>query len=190
MSNLPDIDIDFADRDKALALIHHVPASMERDGDLVRHNVGIYIQEIPTHPLTGIATIPYKEAEERGYFKLDFLNLNIYKDVNSPSHLDALVQREPAWELLEHQEIVDQLFHLHGHFDIVQKMKPKSVDQLAMLLALIRPAKRHLIGKDWDEIEKTIWDEPEGDLYAFKKAHSYSYAMAIVVQMNLMLELS
>ena len=66
-------------------------------------------------------------------------------------------------------------------------MKPTSVEQLAMVLALIRPGKRHLVGKSWTLIKRSIWDETD-DGYSFKKAHSVSYALAIVVQMNLMVE--
>ena len=49
----------------------------------------------------------------------------------------------PMWELLEHKEVVEQLFHVHNHFDIVNILKPKSIEQLAAGLAIIRPAKRH-----------------------------------------------
>jgi hypothetical protein len=67
--------------------------------------------------------------------------------------------------------ITDQLFQLNGHFDIVSKMKPKTIYQLAMVLALIRPAKRYLVGKTWAEVEAEIWAPVEGDEYAFKKSH-------------------
>jgi hypothetical protein len=63
-------------------------------------------------------------------------------------------------------------------------MKPKSIEQLAAVLAIIRPAKRHLIGKDWSVVKNEVWLKPEGDDYYFKKAHAISYATAIVVQMN------
>jgi len=62
------------------------------------------------------------------------------------------------------------------------------VEQLAAVLAMIRPAKRHLIGKTWTEIMKEVWTKPEGDEYYFKKAHAVSYAMAVVVHMNLLCE--
>jgi hypothetical protein len=53
---------------------------------------------------------------------------------------------------------------------------------------MIRPAKRHLIGQDWTTIMKEVWTKPENDDYYFKKAHAVAYAMAIVVQMNLICE--
>jgi len=53
---------------------------------------------------------------------------------------------------------------------------------------MIRPAKRNLIGMDWTTVMTTIWTKPEDGEYYFKKAHAVAYAMAIVVQMNLICE--
>jgi hypothetical protein len=55
-------------------------------------------------------------------------------------------------------------------------------------LAMIRPAKRYLIGKSWNMIMKEVWIKPDSGDYYFKKSHSHSYALAIVVQMNLICE--
>lgn len=189
MKIVTDIDIDLADRNAALEELLHIPASLVDKGDLKKHNVGVYFQNIPTDPLTGYASIPYEEAEARGYFKIDCLPLHIYKGVRDEEHLDSLLAQEPMWEMLEEEAIVTTpLFHIGSHFDIVNAMKPKSVEQLAMVLAMIRPAKRHLVGKSWDEVEAEIWAPVEGDKYAFKKSHAISYAMVLVVQMNLILE--
>lgn len=189
MKIVTDIDIDLADRDKALEELLHIPASRVEKGELKKHNVGVYFQAIPQDPLTGFASIEYKEAEERGYFKLDMLNLTIYKQVRDEDHLNRLLEQEPLWDMLEEQSVVDQLFHISGHYDVVSKMKPRSIMQLAMVLAMIRPAKRFLIGKSWEEVEAEIWTTPEDpDAYYFKKAHALSYAHVLVVQMNLLLE--
>lgn len=188
MQTITDIDIDFADRDLALEELLHIPASRVQDGQLRKHNVGVYFQTIPVDPLTGLASIEYQEAEARGYFKIDCLNLNIYKKVRDEEHLMQLIEQEPMWQLLEDEAIVNQLFQINSHFEVVNAMKPTSIEQLAMVIALIRPGKRHLIGKSWDEIEKDIWVVPTDDTYYFKKAHAISYAMVLVVQMNLMLE--
>jgi DNA polymerase III alpha subunit len=53
---------------------------------------------------------------------------------------------------------------------------------------MIRPAKRHLIGKSWKEIMQDVWTKPENADYFFKKSHATAYAVAIVVQMNLICE--
>jgi len=80
------------------------------------------------------------------------------------------------------------LFHVNGHGSILREMAPQSIEQLAAVLGMIRPAKRHLIGKDWNTVLREVWVKPEGDEYYFKKAHAVAYAVAIVVQMNLICE--
>ena len=114
------------------------------------------------------------------------LNVGIYSDFESNEQIDALLEREPMWELLEHREIIGQLFHIHSHADTVIRMKPRSLEQLAMVLACIRPGKKHLIGRTWAEIEREVWVKPENDDYYFKRSHSFGYAQAIVLQMNKM----
>lgn len=182
---MPDIDIDFADRTKILDIIKHVPATLE-DGR--KHNTGVYCQQIPVNPITGQASIDYNVAEERGYFKIDFLNVGIYQDIKDENHLNRLLETEPLWQLLQHEEFVNQLFHLNGHGDVLKKTCPTSVEQLGAVLAMIRPAKRYLIGKDWTTIMKEVWIKPETGEYYFKKAHAISYAMAVIVHMNLLCE--
>lgn len=188
MEVITDIDIDVADRDEALKELQHIPASRYDGTDLRKHNVGVYFHKVPVDPVTGLASIDYTQAEERGYFKIDILNLNIYKGVRDEAHLEKLVNTEPLWEMLEREEIVNQLFQMNGHFDIVNMMKPRTIMQLAMVLAMIRPAKSYLIGKTWEEIEKEIWVEPKDEKYFWKKSHAISYAMVVVVQMNLLVE--
>lgn len=182
---MPDIDIDFPNRDAVLDIIEHVPASLKNGK---RHNTGVYCHKIPKNPLTGNAAIDYQEADSRGYFKIDFLNVGVYKGVKSEDHLVELMNREPIWDLLLQEDFVNMLFHLNGHIEILKKTKPKSVEQLAAVLAIIRPAKRHLVDKDWSEILKEVWVKPTSDEYYFKKAHAIGYAMAVVVQMNLICE--
>ena len=182
---MPDIDIDFADRNKILDIIKHVPATLE-DGR--KHNTGVYCHKIPINPINGQASIDYVKAEERGYFKIDFLNVGIYQDIKNEEHLNNLLQTEPLWDLLQHEEFVNQLFHLSGHGDVLKKTCPTSVEQLGAVLAMIRPAKRYLIGKDWTTIMNEVWIKPKTGEYYFKKAHAISYAMAVVVHMNLLCE--
>jgi hypothetical protein len=183
-----DIDIDFVDRDRALELFKHKVASRLDNGNLVKHNTGIYLHRVPIDLKTGLCAIPYEQAEAKGFFKIDFLNVGIYKGIRDEDHLNELMNREPLWDLLQQHEFVDLLFHLNGHGDITQKTQPTSVEQLSAVLAMIRPAKRYLIGKDWTTVMREIWTKPTGDDYYFKKSHATAYAMAIVVQMNLICE--
>lgn len=180
-----DVDIDFANREQILAVLKHTPAMQVDNGKPRKHNTGVYFHTVPLNPFTEMATIDYKEAEERGWFKIDLLNVGIYNDFSSNNEIDELLAKEPVWEMLEHREIISQLFHIHNHADTVIKMKPASIEQLAMVLACIRPGKRHLIGKSWFEIEKEVWLKTD-DAYSFKHSHAIGYAMAIVLQMNKM----
>lgn len=184
---MPDIDIDFFDRNNILDKMPHHVAMRNQKGDQVKHNTGVYFTDIPYNPFTNLSTIEYEEAENRGYFKLDFLNVSMYEGIRNEEHLVELLTREPNWDLLAYKEIVDQLFHINGHFDIVTKLKPKSIEQLAAVLAIIRPAKRHLADKDWSTINAEVWTKPE-EGYFFKKSHAVAYAHAIVVQLNALCE--
>ena len=182
---MPDIDIDFADRDIVLSQLKHRVAKLNTGK---KHNTGVYTTEIPHNPVDNLSTVEHKTAEERGYFKLDFLNVSIYKDVKDEAHLQELMERKPIWQLLEHKDFVDKVFHLSGHDTLLKQLKPTSVQQLAATLAIIRPAKRHLADKSWEEIEKEVWLKPTNNEYYFKKAHAFAYAMSVVVHMNLICE--
>ena len=182
---MPDIDIDFADRTLVLDKLRHITALLEPGK---KHNTGVYVQSVPFNPIEKISTIDYKTAEDRGYFKIDFLNVSVYEKVRDQEHLKQLMETEPLWDLLTQDDFTDLLFHVNGHGNLLKQMKPTSIEELAMCLALIRPAKRHLIGKDWTEIGQTIWTKPDNGEYYFKKAHAIAYAHVIVVQMNLICE--
>ena len=182
---MPDIDIDFADRDIILSQLEHRVAKLNTGK---KHNTGVYATEIPHNPIDNLATVEHKAADERGYFKLDFLNVSIYKNVRDNEHLTQLMEREPLWQLLEHADFSDKVFHLNGHDELLKQLKPTSVQQLAATLAIIRPAKRHLANKDWETIMKEVWIKPTNGDYFFKKAHAVGYAMACVVHMNLICE--
>ena len=183
-----DIDIDFADREQVLDLLNVTPASIIRDGRLTRHNTGVYATDIPVDPFSGSASLDYQAAEARGYMKLDLLNVHVYKQVQSEEHLVKLMQA-PDWTKLYDPSICAQLIHINNHYDTLLKM-PEPVDtipRLAMFLAVIRPAKRHLIGKTWKEVADTVWDKVEGE-YAFKAAHAIAYSTLVVVNLNLLCE--
>ena len=182
---MPDIDIDFADRNVILNRIKHRVARLDNGK---KHNTGVYVTEVPHNPFSEIATIDYKTAEDRGYFKLDFLNVSIYKDIEDENHLQRLMEKEPEWELLQHDDFIDLIFHISGHGEILRKTKPQSVEQLAAVLAMIRPAKRHLVNETWTTILENVWVAPTNGSYYFKKAHAISYAMACVVHINLVCE--
>lgn len=179
-----DIDIDFGNRDLILEHINHIPAAMRNINPMRKHNTGVYVTEIPYDALNDMANIDYVDAENRGYIKLDLLNVHIYNEIQTEQELLDLMKL-PNWDLLKNKNFVEQLVHLSNHYNNLQKM-PEPVDsipRLAMFLACIRPAKKHLIGKTWSEVSKTVWDKTE-DGYSFKKSHSVAYAHLVVVHMN------
>jgi hypothetical protein len=188
---LGDIDIDTHDRSRLLQPLNHVPASASRNGQTVKHNTGVYFHAVPQDPFSKWCSLSYEQAEQQGCYKIDLLNNHIYSGVQSEAHLNHLMQTQPMWELLQHEEFVKELAHINNHVALVQQLKPRSVSELAMVLALIRPGKRHLVTKcaqqGWHSIESEVWTQ-DNQAYTFKKAHAISLAVAIVVQMNLLVE--
>lgn len=182
-----DIDIDLLDRNTILSKIKHIQASIMSDDKIEPHKTGVYVQQIPIDPITNLASIDYKHAEELGYLKIDFINMGAYQGVRDEEHLNKLLETPVDWALLLDPDIVDRLYHIHNHYDIIKTMKPQSIEQLAMVLAIIRPGKRHLLGKDWATVEKEIWLK-DTDGYSFKKSHAIAYATVIVMQLNLLIE--
>ena len=184
-----DIDIDFANRDDILQHIRHTSAHIKSDGKLRKHPSGVYVTDIPYDPFNDWCALDYHNAEARGYLKLDFLNVWVYKHVKNEEHLVSLM-REPKWQRLRETEFFKKLIHIGDHYDSMLKMPQEidSIPRMAMFLSVIRPGKRHLIGKSWTEVSKTVWDR-DADTYSFKKSHSIAYAHLVVVHMNLLDEL-
>jgi len=189
MSNLPDVDIDMKNREDAIETLGGTPASIIKDGAIRKHNTGVYFTDIPTDPMTGFSSLDYKAAEERGYFKLDFLNLGVYDTVRDEAHLNLLTSKEPNWTRLHTDEqFTRKLIHISDYFDLIQHMTPSSIKEMAMLLAIIRPGKKHLKNLHWDEVEKDVWNMDSSEGYIFKKSHATSYAMVVALHMNLIEE--
>lgn len=187
-----DVDIDFADRSRALSGLNHVPAAIIRDGKIERHNTGVYFHEMPTDLLTNLCSIHYEHAEILGCYKFDLLNVHVYEGIKSEDHLVSLMSRELNWQLLQYPEFASQLIHVSNHTQLLSQLKPMSINDLAMILALIRPGKRHLIqrcaDRGFNSIKDEIWADSPGSGYAFKHAHATSYAMLVKVHANLIIE--
>ncbi len=183
-----DIDIDVADRDLALSFLDHTAASIIDDNKNNKHNTGVYFTSIPVDPVTGRASIDYKLAEERGYVKVDILNVGLYQQIKSEQQLQELMHQEPEWDRLYDPEFCAQLMHIGAHYNTLIRMPEavNSIPRLAMFLAVIRPAKRHLIGRSWQEVAETVWEKPTDGSYAFKRSHGVAYAHLVAVNMNLL----
>lgn len=194
MTNIPssgDVDIDFADRTSALELLEHTPASILRGNNLIKHNTGVYFHVTPVDPITNLCSIPYEQAEEQGFYKVDLLNVHVYEHIKNEEHLLRLMNTPVDWSLFQYNEFTSQLIHLGNHADLVAALKPTCVSEIAMILALIRPGKRHLIDTckrhGFSEILSDIWTASDNG-YAFHKSHATSYAVLVKVHANLLVE--
>ena len=179
-----DIDIDFADRETVLRLIQHVPA---RQSNGRKHNSGIYVTNIPADPVAGCAALDYETAEQRGYFKLDFLNMSVYQLIQDPAHYEQMLTVDPPWERLWSDGTwASQLVHVGNYTDLLRVMKPDSIPRMAAFISVIRPGKAHLQTRPWDEVFASVWDGDSSQGYTFKKAHAISYAALVTLHMNLL----
>lgn len=190
--NVGDIDIDFANRSRALEFLEHVPASIIRKNKIEKHNTGVYFHAVPTDPVTGLASMHYEDAEAAGWYKIDLLNVWVYEQIRNEAHLGQLMEMDFDWSLMEYPEFVEKLIHLGNHGDMVSRLKPRSIMHLAMILALIRPGKRHLVERcarnGFDSIASDIWTPPDDGSYYFKKAHAVGYATLVKVHACLIIE--
>lgn len=185
----PDIDIDVADRSRILDVLPHSAARIDRESGYERHNTGVYFQAIPTDPRDGVATMDHRQAAGLGYFKIDLLNNSVYQSVRDEHHLQHLMSQTPHWDMLLDPSVVSELYHVHNYGPLLAHHRPRSVAELAMFLAIIRPAKRYLQGRTWPEIQREVWTRTNGDdSYQFRKSHATAYAMVICVQLNLIRE--
>lgn len=162
------------------------------EGRLKRHTSGVFFQKIPVDPVTKLSAFPSGDkggelASRFGFAKVDFLPSTAYHGVRNPEHLQEILRRPVPWELFEREDIVVQLQQLGKHYDLVYGYQPKSIEDLACIIALIRPAKMHLIGQEMSVIRSEVWKR-DGAGYYFKKSHAIAFAMLIVVQLQVMLE--
>ncbi len=184
-----DIDLDLPSFDPIAHFPNAVRASMVKDGQIVKHPAGVYFQTMPKDKLTKLAAIPYEPAEEMGFFKVDFLHLGLLDQMPQmdKAAIRELIKIEPNWSLLLEESVVERLFQLRKHFVLLLKLKPKSVEELADCIALLRPAKRHLIDKYLQSPQRTRTELykmplPPG---CFKRGHAIAYALTIVIQLHL-----
>jgi hypothetical protein len=182
-----DIDLDFADRDLVLKLIRHTPARQIVDGRVRRHNSGVYVTDIPYDPVNECAAIDYQTAEHRGYFKIDFLNMHVYKLIQSAEHYEQMLSHTPPWQRLwQDSQWAQQLVHIGNYTELLKQMKPDSIPRMAAFISIIRPGKAHLQNQPWATVFESVWDGDDSRGYTFKKAHALSYAMLVSLHMNVL----
>ena len=179
-----DIDIDVPDREAVLKFIQHVPARLASGRP---HNSGIYVTDIPRDPINRCAAIDYETAEQRGYFKIDLLNMSVYGLIKNPTHYREMLGQEPPWSRLwTDGPWASQLVHVGNYIDLLRVMKPDSIPRMAAFISIIRPGKAHLQTRPWAEVFASVWDGDDSRGYTFKKSHAISYAALVALHMNLL----
>lgn len=182
-----DIDIDLADRQQILQLIPHVAARQQSGQQTRRHNSGIYVTDIPRDPILQCAAIDYQEAEQRGYFKIDLLNVGVYALIHDQQHYERMLAAPPPWQRLwQDPEWSQQIIHVGGHVDLLSHMRPDSITRMAAFVSVIRPGKAHLQRRPWPEVFASVWDGDSSRGFVFKKSHAVSYAHLVSLHMNLL----
>jgi hypothetical protein len=183
-----DVDIDFADRKQILELIEHVPARQENSGEVRRHNSGVFVTDIPIDPIHRCSSIDYREAEHRGYFKIDFLNQSVYELIQDQAHYNRMLSKETNWNLLLDPAFCQHVVHIGNYTYLVAEMRPDSIPRMAAFIAIIRPGKAHLQCEPWDTVFATVWDGDNSRGFVFKKSHSLAYAKLVSLHINLLEE--
>ncbi len=188
MKHDTDIDIDVQSSFDPKIFGDYVRASVYANGKLTPHPCGIYFQSVPVDPITGLAAAPHKVAEELGCFKMDFLHLTVYDHFSSREEITELLKHEPDWNLLKIPSVAKKLFQLGNHGELLREVEPRSVIELADVIALIRPQKAYLKKYYLENRAKTrvmLYAKEPGSGYSFKKAHAIAYALVIVLQLHL-----
>lgn len=183
-----DVDIDvnaLCDKERygTRAMIYN-----EKAQTVTNHPSGYYIQcAVPIDLVTGACSIDYKEMDSLGYQKVDILTNSSYDIFRSKDEVLEFFYMDPPWERLKEDAFIKKLPHLADNVELVKEVLPQSVQELADVLALLRPGKTHLIASYLEDKEKTrknLYRRPvNGGMY-FKLSHSIGYASMVVCVMN------
>lgn len=182
-----DIDIDLANRDQLLALIQTTAARQSTQGQIRRHNSGVYVTDIPRDPVNACAAIDYETAADLGYFKIDLLNMTVYQLVQDPAHYDTMLELEPPWSRLWTDPTwAQQLVHVGNYVQLLADMRPDSIPRMAAFISIIRPGKAHLQNQPWETVFASVWDGDASHGFVFKQSHAIGYATLVALHMNLL----
>jgi DNA polymerase III alpha subunit len=113
--------------------------------------------------------------------------LHVYKHFKTRSEIEELLRKEPDWSLLLVPSNQEKLFQLKKHGDLLNDLKPRSVMEVADIMALIRPGKKQFIGlykKEREAARRILYARDESG-YSFRKSHGVAYSFIIVLQLHL-----
>jgi len=182
-----DVDIDVKSHTKKDD--YGIPAVIydSEEKKIRKHNSGFYFNcNIPEDKETGWAAIDYKDAEDQGFIKIDLLTNYSYDFFHTKQDILDAMNKEPDWDLLLDEDFINKLPQISGHYDLIRKVRPKSIEELSDVLALMRPGKKHLLDKylnNRNQVRKNLYTRPKQG-YLFKKSHAIAYAVMLVCVMN------
>lgn len=190
-----DVDIDVKSGTKKDAIGVRSFVYNKEKMKLIPHPSGYFLpsehlvtNDVPIDPETGLASIESKEGESYGFFKVDLLTNTSYDNFKSKKEvLDSMDFENFDWDVFLDKEVVETLPHIGQHFSLVRQLQPQSVEDLADILALIRPGKIELLDDYIENKERTrkrLYKRPSNGGMYFKKSHSVSYAVMILVTLN------
>lgn len=211
MKEVADVDLDVGDREKAFTIfpkavrasVLHTDNKTPDFPKLRPHPDGFYFQYVPVDAETGLSAFPYKQAEDFGYGKVDILSMHVYSMIESEEKLKELMNAPVDWNwfiderFFKNEDPSYQIAHLASWYWLCKMYPPKSVEDLATLIALKLPAKNYMIPKSagagqkytWEQITERIWgkrdDEPKCNSKPFKKSHAVAYALLVVIHAQL-----
>jgi len=186
-----DIDIDVPSNTNKASV--GVRAAIHKDDQITPHPCGYYLMDVPVDPHTGLCAVDYETMERLGFQKLDLLSNRVYDGIQSKEELHRLMNKEPKWDLFLKEEYVRHLPHLNKHLDVLRQVQPKSVDELADVVSLIRPGKINLFDQylqNPKKVRSNLYRKPRNGKAYFKKSHAYAYAYMIIVSLNKIEEMS
>lgn len=177
-----DVDIDVAS--KTAKDPYGIRAMVSKNDSITAHPSGYYMEDVPVDTITGLCAFDSEYGDSVGFQKVDLLSNTTYDMFKSKDDVLSCME-EPSWDLFLEEDIVEKLPHLSKHYDLLVRIRPKSIDDLADILALIRPAKMHMVDdyvKNRKKTRRNLYKRSKG--HYFKKAHAYSYAMMIICVVN------
>lgn len=187
MKHYADIDIDTTSNFIPKNIFTDcVYASRVMNDELMKHPVGVHFQNIPTDPVTKLSAIPYNHISEYGYFKIDMLHVSVLDEFSSKQDIKKLLKKEPNWDILLDNSHTHKLFQLNRHYELLKKVKPRTIMELADCIALIRPGKMVLLNKyiaNKSFIRPILYQKQNSSDY--KKSHAVAYAHIVVLQLHL-----
>lgn len=187
MKHYADIDIDTtSDFIPQTIFPNSVYASRVMNDELLKHPVGVHFQNIPIDPVTKLSAIPFNHISEYGYFKIDMLHVSVLDSFSSKKDIKTLLKKEPNWDILLDSSQTHKLFQLNKHYELLKKVRPKTIMELADCIALIRPGKMILLNKYISNkafIRPILYQKQSSSDY--KKSHAVAYAHIVVLQLHL-----